>query len=315
MPPQLSIILPARNEAAHLAEMVRLLHMVLAGEPENYEIIIVDDGSTDATYELLRRLRQNDASLRLIRLARNFGKEAALSCGLAAARGNAAVTMDCDLQHPPEILPAMLNAWRGGAEIVRALRQNRNTDGRLRRVLTRIYYMMMSRLSEIEIPPGACDYNLYDRKVIDALRRLPERNRYMKGLVSWVGFQCVFVPMVMEARRHGKSRFSFRQLLRFALVGLTAFSNAPLKIWSALGVLLSLIALGYGGYLTVRTWLFGIDVPGYASLMAAVLLLGGVQLISLGVIGEYLGRVFTEVKARPLYLEAAREGFDDDPGR
>lgn len=308
--PHISIVLPARNEADSITEVLRRLHAVLTGQ--SYEIIVVDDGSIDATLEVLRRLRHDDQSLRFIRLARNFGKEAALSCGLAAARGQAVATLDCDLQHPPECLPAMLEAWRGGAEIVMGLRQNRSIDGRWRRFLTCGYYWLMSRLSEVEIPPGLGDYNLYDRKAVTALLQLPERNRYMKGLVSWVGFRRAFVPIVAAPRRSGISRFSILQLMRFALVALTSFSNVPLKIWSGLGVLLSLIALGYGVFLTVSTLLLGIDVPGYASLMVAVLLLGGVQLISLGVLGEYLGRVFTEVKARPLYLEAGREGFDDD---
>ncbi|MGB4102071.1 MAG: glycosyltransferase family 2 protein [Alphaproteobacteria bacterium] len=310
--PHISIVLPARNEAANLTEMLRRLHQVLANETAAYEIIVVDDGSTDATVATVRRLRQDDARLRLIRLARNFGKEAALSCGLAAARGRVVATLDCDLQHPPEMLPVMLTAWREGAEIVMGLRQDRTGDGKLRRFLTRGYYYLMSRLSEIDIPVGLGDYNLYDRKVVDALLRLPERNRYMKGLVSWVGYKRAFVPVPIAPRQDGHSRFSLTQLMRFALVALTSFSNVPLKIWSGLGVVLSLVALGYGVYLTLWTIWFGIDVPGYASLMVAVLFLGGIQLISLGVIGEYLGRVFTEVKARPLYLEAEREGFDDD---
>lgn len=309
--PLVSIILPARNEADNLAEILRRLHAALAGEAANYEIIVVDDGSTDTTVATLRTLRQSDVNLRFIRLARNFGKEAALSCGLAAARGRAVATLDCDLQHPPELLTNMLAAWRGGAEIVMGLRRNRSGDGKLRRFLTKGYYYLMSRLSEVAIPVGLGDYNLYDRKVVDALLRLPERNRYMKGLVSWVGFKRAFVPVHTATRQNGQSRFSLVQLMRFALVALTSFSNVPLKIWSGLGVLLSLFALGYGLYLTLWTLLFGIDVPGYASLMVAVLFLGGIQLISLGVIGEYLGRVFTEVKARPLYLEAGREGFDD----
>lgn len=311
-PPQISIVVPARNEAANLPELLRRLHGVLAEVTARYEIIIVDDGSTDATVATLRTLRQSDLNLRFIRLARNFGKEAALSCGLTAARGQAVATLDCDLQHPPELLVDMLAAWRGGAEIVMGLRQDRSADGGLRRFLTRGYYYLMSHLSEIDIPVGLGDYNLYDRKVVDALLRLPERNRYMKGLVSWVGFKRAFVPVQIAPRAHGQeSRFSLTQLMRFALVALTSFSNVPLKIWSGLGVLLSVFALGYGIYLTLWTILFGIDVPGYASLMVAVLFLGGIQLISLGVIGEYLGRVFTEVKARPLYLEAGREGFDD----
>lgn len=309
--PDISLVLPAHNEAANLPEMLRRIHGVLAGEGVDYDIIAVDDGSTDQTYAVLQQLRRHDSRLRLVRLSRNFGKEAALSCGLAAAGGRAVITMDCDLQHPPETLPAMIAAWRQGGEIVMALRQGREHDHPLRRMLTRGYYYFMSKMSEIDIPVGLGDFNLYDRKVVRAIAQLPERNRYMKGVVSWVGFRRMTVPVRIAPRLHGRSQFPLLNLVRFAMVGITAFSNVPLKVWSALGVIVSLVALVYGGFLTVSTLLFGIDVPGYASLMVAVLFMGGVQLISLGVIGEYLGRVFNEVKARPLYIEAAREGFDD----
>ena len=199
--PHISIVLPARNEAENLAEVLRRLHAVLAGEAVDYEIIVVDDGSTDATVATLRQLRHSAHNLRFISLARNFGKEAALSCGLKAAQGRAVATLDCDLQHPPETLTAMLTAWRSGAEIVMGLRQDRSGDGRLRRFLTRGYYYLMSHLSEINIPVGLGDYNLYDRKVVDALLRLPERNRYMKGLVSWVGYKRAFVPVPIAPRQ------------------------------------------------------------------------------------------------------------------
>jgi polyisoprenyl-phosphate glycosyltransferase len=311
--PCLSIVLPTYNEAANLPEMLRRIHAVLAPEPLRYEVLVVDDGSVDTTWEVLSGLQAADARLRLIRLSRNFGKEAAMSCGLSAAQGDAVITLDCDLQHPPETIPAMLAAWRSGGEIIMTQRQGREHDHPLRRFLTAIYYKLMSWLSEIDIPIGLGDYNLYDRRVVQALLRLPERNRYMKGVISWVGFRRIMVPMRIAPRLHGHSHFPLLQLLRFAVVGITAFSNVPLKIWSALGGVISLAALIYGIVLIISTLLFGIDTPGYASLMVAVLFLGGVQLISLGVLGEYLGRVFTEVKARPLYLEAERVGFAEQP--
>lgn len=312
MPLELSIILPAHNEAANLPEILTRIHAVCAEEQCSYEIIVVDDGSTDASYAVLQALRKTDRHLRLIRLSRNFGKEAALNCGLAAASGAASVTLDCDLQHPPETIPSMLAAWRSGGEIVMTLRQGREHDHPLRRALTHAYYYFMSRMSEIDIPVGLGDFNLYDRRVVDAILQLPERNRYMKGVVSWVGFRRVTVPVVIAPRLHGKSQFPLLRLIGFAILGITAFSNVPLKVWSALGVVCSLCALVYGVFLTVDTMIYGIDVPGYASLMVAVLFLGGIQLISLGVMGEYIGRVFNEVKARPLYLVAAREGFPDE---
>lgn len=311
-PPELSLVLPAHDEALNLPEMLARIHAVLAPLAVSHEIIVVDDGSTDATWQVLQQERAARANLRLIRLSRNFGKEAALNCGLAAAAGRAVATMDCDLQHPPETLPAMLAAWRQGGEIVMTLRQGREHDHPLRRALTKAYYFFMSRLSEIDIPVGLGDFNLYDRKVVTAILQLPERNRYMKGVVSWVGYRRVTVPVTIAPRAHGQSQFPLLRLIGFAILGITAFSNMPLKVWSALGAVFSLVALAYGAFLIFDTMAHGIDVPGYASLMVAVLFLGGIQLISLGVIGEYLGRVFNEVKARPLYLVAAREGFPDE---
>ena len=310
--PVLSVVLPARNEALNLPEILARIHAVLALHDLAYEIIAVDDGSVDATWPTLQRLRTQYSALRIIRLSRNFGKESALSCGLAATSGVAVVTMDCDMQHPPETIPDMIEAWRQGGEIVMTLRQGREFDHPLRRTLTRGYYYFMSRMSEIDIPIGLGDFNLYDRRVVQAILQLPERNRYMKGVVSWVGFNRVTVPVRIAPRLHGRSQFPLLRLISFAIVGITAFSNVPLKVWSAFGLVFSLVALVYGVVLTINTLIYGVDVPGFASLMVAVLFLGGIQLISLGVIGEYLGRVFNEVKARPLYLVAAREGFADD---
>jgi polyisoprenyl-phosphate glycosyltransferase len=311
--PQLSIVLPAHNEADNLPEIMPRIHAAMAGTAADYEIILVDDGSTDATWERAQHLRLSNSNLRLIRLSRNFGKEAALSAGLRAARGAAVVTLDCDLQHPPETIPQMLEAWRQGGEIIMALRQGRENDHPLRRFSTKIYYRIMSRLSEIDVPVGLGDFNLYDRRVVEAILRLPERNLYMKGVVSWVGFRRITLPMVVAPRRQGQSDFPLSRLLRLAMIGITAFSNLPLRIWSALGVLISLIALLYAILIVAQTLLYGIEVPGFATITVAVLFLGGIQLISLGVIGDYLGRVFSEVKARPLYLEAERQGFDEDP--
>ncbi len=310
--PVLSVVLPARNEALNLPEILARIHAVLAPDGVSYEVIAIDDGSTDNSWAVMQDLRTRYPALRLIRLSRNFGKEAALNCGLEAASGQCVVTLDCDLQHPPETIRGMLAAWREGGEIVMTLRQGREHDHPLRRALTRAYYYFMSRMSEIDIPVGLGDFNLYDRRVVQAILQLPERNRYMKGVVSWVGFKRVTVPVAIAPRLHGRSQFPILRLIGFAVLGITAFSNVPLKVWSAFGVGFSLFALVYGAYLIVDTMIYGVDVPGFASLMVAVLFMGGIQLISLGVIGEYLGRVFNEVKARPLYLIAAREGFPDD---
>jgi len=312
--PDLSIILPFHNEADGVQELLKRLLPVLSRLQISYEVICIDDGSTDATYAALCHARDLDHRLKLIRMARNFGKEAALTCGLQLATGKAAITMDSDLQHPPEVIPDLVVPWRQGVDLVYAIRRNRDTDSRLRRMLSRAFYAVFRTIAEIQMPEGAGDFCLLDRKVIDAVNSLPERNRFMKGLVSWVGFRQVTVPFDIAPRHSGHTSWNFFRLIRFAFDGLSGFSTLPLRIWTWGGAAVSLFALGYGLYLTMRTLIDGIDVPGYASMMVGILFLGGVQLLSLGMIGEYLARVFTEVKARPLYLVAERVGFDHDNG-
>lgn len=308
----LSIILPFHNEADGVHELLRRVCRELSQIGLNYEILCIDDGSTDGTYAALCHARELDHRLKLVRMARNFGKEAALTCGLRLAEGKAAITMDSDLQHPPEVIPELVAEWKKGFELVYAIRRNRDTDSRLRRMFSRAFYSVFRTIAEIQMPEGAGDFCLLDRKVIHAVNALPERNRFMKGLVSWVGFRQSTVPFDVAPRQGGHSSWNFFRLLRFAFDGLSSFSTLPLRIWTWGGAAVSLFAMGYGLYLTLRTLMYGIDVPGYASMMVGVLFLGGVQLLSLGVIGEYLARVFTEVKARPIYLVAERVGFDAD---
>ena len=307
---ELSIILPFHNEADGVHELLRRVSRVLNQINLNYEIICIDDGSTDSTYAALTHARELDHRLKLVRMARNFGKEAALTCGLRLAAGKAAITMDSDLQHPPEVIPDLVAQWQGGVDLVYAIRRNRDTDGTLRRLFSRAFYAVFRTIAEIQMPEGAGDFCLLDRKVINAVNALPERNRFMKGLVSWVGFSQTTVPFDVAPRHGGSTHWNFFRLIRFAFDGLSAFSTLPLRIWTWGGAAVSLFAIGYGLYLTLRTLMYGVDVPGYASMMVGVLFLGGVQLLSLGMIGEYLARVLTEVKARPIYLEAERIGFD-----
>lgn len=309
--PDLSIILPFHNEADGVHELLRRVSRVLNDINLTYEILCIDDGSTDETYAALLHARELDHRLKLIRMARNFGKEAALTCGLHIAAGKAAITMDSDLQHPPEVIADLVASWKQGNNLVYAIRRNRDTDGPLRRFYSRAFYMIFRTIAEIQMPRGAGDFCLLDRKVIDAVNALPERNRFMKGLVSWVGFKQATVPFDVAPRQGGHTSWSFFRLLRFAFDGISSFSTLPLRIWTWGGAAVSLFALAYGLYLTLRTIIYGIDVPGYASMMVGILFLGGVQLLSLGVIGEYLARVFTEVKARPIYLVAERVGFQD----
>jgi len=306
----LSIILPFHNETAGIHNLFRRLYPVLGSLNIPYEIICVDDGSSDNTFESLVNEREFDHRIKIVRLARNFGKETALTCGLHMAQGDAAITMDSDLQHPPEIIADLVAKWRAGYQMVYATRVDRRTDGKLRRMFSRAFYAVFRTIADIQMPEGAGDFCLIDRKVIDAINSLPERNRFMKGLTSWVGFKQGTVPFEVGVRESGATHWSFFRLVRFAFDGLSAFSTLPLRIWTWCGAVVSFVAIAYALYLIFDTLVYGIDVPGYASIMVAILFLGGLQLLSLGVMGEYMARIFTEVKARPLYFVSDRIGFD-----
>lgn len=307
----LSIILPFHNEAEGVRQLFHRLYPILHKLDLTYEVICIDDGSSDATFAALQHEREKDQRLKIVRMARNFGKEAALTAGLHLAHGRAAITMDSDLQHPPEVIPNLIEKWREGFEMIFAIRNNRNTDGQLRQFFSRAFYAIFHKIADINMPDGAGDFCLLDRKVIDAVNSLPERNRFMKGLVSWVGFKRACVPFDVEERHGGKSSWNFFRLIRFAFDGLTGFSTLPLRIWTWSGAIVSIIAIGYGIFLVIDTIISGVDVPGYASMMVGILFLGGLQLLSLGMIGEYLSRVFTEVKARPIYFIADKIGFGE----
>lgn len=310
--PFLSVIVPLYNESGSLPQLHTRLTAAIKGMPvSGYEILFVDDGSADNTFSHVTVLAKQDPHIRAIRFARNFGKEAAMIAGLRNVRGDITVLMDGDLQHPPELIPAMLEAWKQGAKMVTAVRQSRATDPWLRRKLSQLFYRIFAYISEVTLEEGGGDFRLFDRAVVDAMVSMPERNRFMKGITSWVGFERTTLPFEPEARAAGSSSFNLRRLLRYALDGISAFSTAPLKIWSSLGGLLALISVGYGIYLVIRTLVKGTDLPGFPSIMVAILFLSGIQLISLGVLGEYIGRIFTEVKGRPLYLESERVGFEE----
>jgi glycosyltransferase involved in cell wall biosynthesis len=306
----LSIILPFHNESKNVRRLLQRLVPVLGSLSLSFEIICIDDGSRDDTYNVLRHERDLDHRIKLVRMARNFGKEATLTCGLQLATGKAAITMDSDLQHPPEVIADLIAKWRDGIQLVYAVRRNRDTDSKLRRLFSRAFYAVFRKIADIQIPEGAGDFCLLDRCVIDAVNALPERNRFMKGLVAWVGFRHAEVPFDVAQREDGATHWNFFRLVRFAFDGLSAFSTLPLRIWTWGGAFVSLIAIAYALYLILRTIISGIDVPGYASVMVAILLLGGLQLLSLGMVGEYLSRVVTEVKARPIYITAEKIGFE-----
>jgi glycosyltransferase involved in cell wall biosynthesis len=309
-------VIPLFNESATAQALYQRLSAVLEGlELSAWEIVFVDDGSRDDTYAQICALCVRDHRLKAIRFARNFGKEAAMAAGLQAATGDVIVLMDGDLQHPPELIPEMLACWRGGAMMVTAVRRSRATDPWLRRKLTRAFYTFFSKVSEVELAEGGGDFRVFDRAVVDAINSLPERTRFMKGITSWVGFRQEVVAFEPAQRAGGVSGWSMLRLLRYAIDGLSAFSTLPLRVWSVMGLLLAGMSGLYGLFLIVRTMLFGIDLPGYVSLMVSGLFLSGIQLISLGVLGEYVGRIFTEVKGRPLFLVSERLGFERRPER
>lgn len=298
----LSVVVPAYNEAEVLATFHARLTAVIDALGIEAEFLFVDDGSTDATLAVLKALRAQDGRIGIVALSRNFGKEAALSAGLDHAVGNAVVVMDADLQDPPELIPRMLDYWREGYDMVYAQRTSRAGETWLKRASAHLFYRLIRRFSRVEIPADTGDFRLLSRRAVDALKQLKEQHRFMKGLFAWVGFRQVAVPYARQARVAGRSKWNYFKLWNFALDGITAFTTAPLKVATYLGLAVSGLAFIFAVEVVLRTLLYGNPVDGYPSLMTVLLFLGGVQLICLGVIGEYLGRLFDESKARPLYL-------------
>lgn len=297
-----SVLVPMYNEEVGLDQFFGRLFAVIDPLPCDFEIVCVNDGSLDGTLAKLQAWARRDWRVSVIDLARNFGKEAALTAALDFARGDAAILIDADLQDPPELIPHFLNLWRDGFKMVVGVRSDRRTDSLAKRVTAWLFYAVFNLMSPTPVPAAAGDFRLMDRSVIENLKRLPERNRFMKGLFAWVGGRCAEVPFERGPRAGGRSAWNYWRLWNFALDGLTGFSTAPLRIWSYIGVTVALLGFMRGLFLSVRTIFFGVDVPGYASLAVAMLILGGLQMISLGVIGEYVGRIYLEAKQRPVYL-------------
>jgi glycosyltransferase involved in cell wall biosynthesis len=283
---------------------------VVAPLEERYEIICVDDGSSDRTISTLLAQRKRNPAIRIVSLSRNFGKDIALSAGLDHATGAAVIPIDADLQDPPELIPELFAKWLEGNDVVYATRASRGSDTMTKRLTAGWFYQVHNRLAEIDIPDNTGDFRLMDRRVIDALRCLPERNRFMKGLFTWVGFRQTGIAYERQSRAHGASKWKYWRLWNFAIDGITSSTTLPLRIWTYAGACVSLFAFAYAVLLIVSTLINGVDVPGYASLMVVVLLFGGINLLTLGIMGEYLGRIYTEVKGRPLYLVRDRYGFE-----
>ena len=310
-PVEISVVAPVHNEAPGLAEFFARLIPVLDGLGTSYEIICVDDGSSDDSLERLLELRERVPALKVLSLSRNFGKDVAVSAGFDYARGAAVVPIDADLQDSPELIGRMVAKWREGYDVVYATRGRRAGESWFRRITARYFYRVLDRITDIPIPHDTGDFRLLDRRVVDVLVRLPERTRFMKGLFAWVGFKQTALMFDREPRHAGTSKWSYWRLWNFALDAITSFSSLPLRVWSYAGFVIALFSFLYAVFLAGLKIIRGVDVPGYISLMVVVLFFGGVQLITLGIIGEYMARMYNEVKGRPLYLVRDAWGFDD----
>ena len=317
--PTLTLIVPVKDEEEAISPFLARVAPILDGlfereGVEGWEIVFVDDGSEDGTLAAILQAHRRDPRVRALSLSRNFGKEAALSAGLDHAAGRAVIPIDVDLQDPPEVIGAMLAKWRDGYEVVYGVRTNRQTDSLPKRLTADLYYRAHNYLSSDKIPEHAGDFRLLDRSVVEVIRAMPERNRFMKGLFAWSGFRQAAVEYERAPRAVGETKFHYWKLWTLALDGITSASTMPLRIWSYIGVVIAFLSLLYAIYVVVKTVFFGSDVAGYPSLMVAILFFGSLQLISLGVLGEYVGRILIETKHRPLYVVRRRIGFPEEGG-
>ncbi|WP_122456337.1 glycosyltransferase family 2 protein [Pseudomonas viridiflava] len=301
---KVSLISPFYNEEKGVQAFFQRINEVFAPLAERYdlEVIAINDGSRDRTYDELVKAKAANDYLTVVDLSRNFGKEAAISAGLDFATGDAVIPIDSDLQHPPEVILELIEKWEEGAEVVLAKRVDRETDRAIQKFTANSFYKLHNRISDIDIPADVGDFRLMDRKVVEALKTLPETRRFMKGLFAWVGFRTTTIEYKVAPREHGTTSFNTWKLWNFALEGITSFSSAPLRVWTYLGCAVSAFSFLYAAYLLIKTIFFGIDTPGYASIMITVLFASGVQLIGIGVLGEYVGRIFAESKKRPVYI-------------
>ena len=304
----ISCVVPVYNEEAVIADFLIQLKNYLSQLTEQFEIIVVDDGSRDATVDKVLQLPKSQ-QVKLLGLSRNFGKEIALTAGLEHCSGEVVIMLDADFQHPFDVLPVFLKHWAQGYDMVYGVRAHRETESYIKRHFAKFFYWVMRKITSIDIPEDAGDFRLLDRKIIEALKQFPERTRFMKGLYAWVGYKRIGVPFTVQERVAGKSSWRFAKLAELAITGITSFSNVPLRVWGMVGFVISLISLVYAIYIVTVTMLYGTDLPGFPTVVVAVIFLGGIQLLSIGILGEYIARIFTEVKQRPKYLVDKKQGF------
>ncbi len=305
-----SVVLPIYNEEENIGELYRRLTPVMESLGEPYEVIFVDDGSADASAERVRALHLSDARIKLVRLGRNFGHQAAISAGMDVACGRAVVVMDADLQDPPEVLPAFIAKWREGYEVVYAVREKRKETA-LKRAAYHTFYRLLKQLASIDIPLDSGDFCVMDRRVVDLLGAMPERNRFVRGIRAWVGFRQIGVPCERGCRQAGEPKYTLGKLMRLATDGLVSFSYVPLRLASIMGFVISAVAFALALWTVYEKIVHPDYIAGFTTIVVAVSLLGGIQLITLGIIGEYIGRIFDEVKGRPLYTVREALGFDE----
>lgn len=307
---ELSVVVPVFNEARNLKPLMEALRPVLDRETSGWEVIFIDDGSADDSLAVIRELNAHDPRLRAVSFSRNFGKEIAIAAGLDHARGRAVAIMDADLQHPPAVLATFLAKWREGYGMIYGVRSDRDGEGVLKRNFARAFYKVFERFGETRLPEGAGDFRLLDRKAVDALCAMGERARFSKGLYAWVGFKSIGIEFEVAERLHGATKFNYRKLFSFAFDGISSFSTVPLKIATYFGVLIACLSTLAALFYALRTVFFGSDLPGFPTLVVSIMFFSGIQLISLGMIGEYVGRIFAEVKRRPLYLVGETVGLE-----
>ena len=300
--PFISIVAPCYNEAGVIDVFLQKMFDVLKRLERDFEIVFINDGSRDNTLDVLIEKAKLHDQIRVLNLTRNFGKEAALTAGIDYAQGEVVVPIDVDLQDPPELILDFVREYEAGYDVVVGKREDRTTDTAAKRISADFFYKMHNKISDIQIPQNVGDYRLMSRRVVEALKQLPETQRFMKGIFAWLGFKTAIVTYKREERVAGESSFNGWKLWNFALDGITSFSTAPLRVWLYVGSVLSMIAFVYGSWIILKTLMFGVDSPGYASIITIVLFLGGIQLMGIGILGEYIGRIYLESKRRPVYI-------------